>query len=183
MYKEGRVKVFAFTLFWHYCCPVKFFWLDKLRRGTMSEMRYANTKILIVTRYWSWFRLLWVVPSLYIRSWDYRMNGPTTDLQRRWNGSIPVCVFGNRYYVPFVAWGVPCIICLCVGETAQLPSLYKRGKMKKNGFREQNKKGRIYNLQGSYLSSCELSNLKKKTFSERIFHKKEPFCACFSFFS
>ena len=29
----------------------------------------------------------------------------------------------------------------------------------------------------------QLSNLKKKTFSERIFHKKEPICACFRFFS
>ena len=35
-------------------------------------------------------RLTFVLPSLFLRSgsarWDYRMNGPTTDLQRTYNG-------------------------------------------------------------------------------------------------
>ena len=58
---------------------------------SMSEMRYAKTKFLIVTRYY-WvrnadvpsmcLRSAFVLPSLWLRSWDYRMNGPTTDLQR-----------------------------------------------------------------------------------------------------
>ena len=40
--------------------------------------------LLLVTCYWSWFSL--AVPSLWLRSWDYRMNGPITDLQRTYNG-------------------------------------------------------------------------------------------------
>ena len=67
----------------------------------MSEMRYSNTKILIVTRYPLLkgynCRCAFVVPSLCLRSesaprtigstdLERTYNGPGTDLQRTWNG-------------------------------------------------------------------------------------------------
>ena len=52
--------------------------------GTISEMRYAYTKILIVTCYLllqgQKCRCASVVLSLFLRSRDYRMNGLITDL-------------------------------------------------------------------------------------------------------
>ena len=61
----------------------------------MSEMRYSNTKILIVTRYCRVITA--VVPSLCLRSesaprtigstdLERTYNGPGTDLQWTWNG-------------------------------------------------------------------------------------------------
>ena len=58
--------------------------------GAVSVMRYAYTKILIVTCYLllqgQKCRCASVVPSLFLRSRDYRMNGLITDLERRYNG-------------------------------------------------------------------------------------------------
>ena len=56
----------------------------------VSVMRYAYTKILIVTCYLllqgQKCRCASVVLSLFLRSRDYRMNGLITDLERRYNG-------------------------------------------------------------------------------------------------
>ena len=75
-------------------------------RGAMSEMRYACTKSLLlpVTRYCKvrnavvpslWVRSAFAMASLFLRSWDYRINGPRTDLQRTWNGPASLCNFRN----------------------------------------------------------------------------------------
>ena len=66
-------------------------------RDTMSEMRYANTKILIVTRYCKvrnadvpslYLRSAFVLPSLQVRSHRWSIYGLTTDLQR-------TCILGS----------------------------------------------------------------------------------------
>ena len=41
-------------------------------------------------------RSAFVLPSLWLRSWDYRMNGPTTDLQRTYNGPASEGVESSR---------------------------------------------------------------------------------------
>ena len=59
--------------------------------GTMSEMRYADTKILIVTCYLLpqgletllCLRSGFAMPSLQVRFHRWSINGLTTDLQRR----------------------------------------------------------------------------------------------------
>ena len=70
-------------------------------------MRYANTKFLIVTRYLLLkgrnayvpsfcLRSAFVLPSLQVRSYRWSINGPTTDLQRTWNGSESEGVDSSR---------------------------------------------------------------------------------------
>ena len=58
--------------------------------GSMSEMRYANTKFLIVTCYllpqgWK-CRCAFVLPSLCLRFRFAPIDGASTDLQRIYNG-------------------------------------------------------------------------------------------------
>ena len=77
----------------------------------MSEIRYTYTQILIVTCY----LLLAVISAcctfamapLFLRSCDYRMNGPTTDLQRTQNG--PTLEGVESYHrislKPVLSWG------------------------------------------------------------------------------
>ena len=71
----------------------------------MSEMRYSNTKILIVTRYCRVITA--VVPSLCLRSesaprtigstdLERTYNGPITDLKRTYNGTASEGVESSR---------------------------------------------------------------------------------------
>ena len=61
----------------------------------MSGMRYTDTKILIVTCYLLpqgletllCLRSGFAMPSLQVRSHRWSINGLTTDLQRRYNGT------------------------------------------------------------------------------------------------
>ena len=87
----------------------------------MFEMRCTYTNFLIVTCYSLLAEIFaccaFVLPSLWLRSWDYRMNGPITDLQRTCNGPAlegvgssrrislkPVLILGNGFGMVFTLY-------------------------------------------------------------------------------
>ena len=122
----------------------------------MFEMRCTYTNFLIVTCYsllavifaccafalpLLCLRSAFAVPSFCLRSWDYRMNGPTTDLQRTCNGPAlegvgssrrislkPVLILGNGFGMVFTFfWRIMCILWLLLKTTELLlPELFSR---------------------------------------------------------
>ena len=92
------------------------------------------------------FRLLclrsgFVLPSLWLRSWDYRMNGPITDLQRTCNGPAlegvgssrrislkPTLILRNGFGMVFTFfWRIMYIMWLLLKTTELLlPELFSR---------------------------------------------------------